>query len=645
MTSETPTIDLADSEGNLREAIRLHRLGLLDLAETYYRAVLAKLPTDPDSLHNLGLISQTRGDFAAAMGLWKACVDANPEMARTHNAIGGLLSRLGRLDAALAAHEQALVISPENVDALNSRGNLLVRLGRSQEAIASYDRLIAVKPDYARGHLNRAGVLSMLGRSEEAVASCRNVLEVEPANDAAESLKFREQLKICDWSDYDQAVMVLQRRILAGADIDLPHAMLAYCDDPQAQRVCAETHFRNRFPAPLTPLWSGETYRHDRIRVAYVSSDFRSHPVAHLIAGLFERHDHDRFEITAYALGPRSDDAYRRRIQAAFPTFHDVAQMNDLDVARMIRAAETDILIDLNGATANCRPGIFAHRPAPIQINYLGHPGTMGKGLSDYILADAIVAPRGEESSFSEQIIRLPHSYQVNDNKKPISTSPPTRDDLGLPADAFVFACFNAHHKINPPAFDVWMRVLAAAPGSVLWLLEGRDVTIRNLRAAAQARGVSPDRLVFAPKVALEDHLARHALADLFLDTLPYNAHTTASDALWAGLPVVTCAGRGFAARVAASLLNAVQLPELVTESLEAYEALALDLLRRPERLRDLRDRLSTLVKTTPLFDTDLYRRHIEAAFIGAWERHQRGEAPKGFDVVLEGLDHERRPS
>jgi len=635
MTSNMPNIDLADPGANLREAVRLHRLGQIDLAESYYRAVLVRVPAEPDSLHNLGLILQSRGDFPGAMGLWKACVDQNSGRSGTYNAMGGLLARLGRASDALAAHEQALTIASDDIDALNSRGNLLVRLGRSAEALASYDRIIAINPDYSRAHFNRAGLLSMLGRSDEAVLSCLEVLKLEPENGAAQSLKFREQLKICDWSDYDSTAAALEQRLRMGADVDLPHAMLAYCDDPETQRICAEAHLRKRFQSPIQPLWTGEIYRHDKIRIAYVSSDFRNHPVAHLIAGLFERHDRDRFEITGYALGPRLDDAYRQRIQAAFSRFHDVAQVSDLEVASMIRAAETDIVIDLNGLTANCRPGIFAHRPAPIQINYLGHPATLGRALADYILADAIVAPPGADANFSEQVIRLPYSYQVNDDRKLIASHALDRAQARLPHDAFVFACFNASHKINPPVFDVWMRLLAAVPGSVLWLLEGRDIVVRNLRAEAQARGVSPDRLVFAPKVALEDHLARHRLADLFLDTLPYNAHTTASDALWAGLPVVTCVGRSFAARVAASLLCAVDLPELVTEKLESYEALALELAREPQRLAALKLKLSTQVATTPLFDTDLFRSHIEAAFTVAWERYQRGESPAAFDVAV----------
>lgn len=629
--SEPPIIGLKDPVASLAEAIRLHRLGQLDAAERHYRTVLETLPADPDSLHNLGLILQTRGDFAGAMGLWQLSVARNPDRPKTFNAIGGLLARLGRIAEALAAHEQALAIAPDDIDALNSRGNLLARMGRIAEALASYERVVAIKPDYTRSHFNRAGLLSMLARSEEAVASCREVLKHEPDNHAAQALKFREQLKICDWSDYASTSAVLCRWILEGADVDLPHAMLAYCDDPQAQRICAENHLRNRFPVMPQPLWNGEIYRHDKIRVAYVSSDFRNHPVAHLIAGLFERHDCDRFEITGYALGPRVDDGYRQRIQAAFPTFHDVAQVSELEVAKMIRAAETDIVIDLNGLTANCRPGILAHRPAPIQVNYLGHPGTMGSGLADYILADAHVA--SANGAFGEQVIRLPYSYQVNDDRKAIASHTPARVEAGLPPEGFVFACFNAHHKIGPEVFSIWMRLLTALPGSVLWLLEGRDVVVRNLRAEAQARGVSSDRLVFAPKVALADHLARHRLADLFLDTSPYNAHTTASDALWAGLPLVTCAGQGFAARVAASLLSAVELPELITNDLQAYEALAMELARDPERLAALKGKLEAQLKTAPLFDTDLSRRYIESAFTEAWERYRRGEPPAAFHV------------
>lgn len=634
MTNEAPPSAAADTaRANFSEAARLHGQGRLEEAEPLYRAVLAFDPTQRDCLYNLGLLRKARGDLAGALELWRTSIAHHPGHPAANIAMGKVLGMLGRVGEALAAFDAALAVSPRDIDALNCRGNVLARMGRHAEALASYDQVVALQPTYALAVLNRANVLGALGRPEEAVAAYRAGLLLTPDNDEVKGAKLFQQLQICDWSDYQGASDLIARRLGEGAPADLPFTLLAHCDDPAVQLAGANLHLKTRFPVAPQVLWRGEAYAHDRIRVAYVSADFRNHAVAHLIAGLFERHDRDRFEISAYALGPRVEDSKRDRIRAAFPVFHDVAQVGDLEVARMIRAAETDIVVDLNGFTAHCRPGIFAHRPAPIQINYLGHPGTMGRGIMDYILADRAVIPPGSEAFFGEQVIRLPHSYQVNDRDRAIAVQTPSRAEAGLPRDGFVFACFNANYKLNPPIFDLWMRLLARVPGSVLWLLEGKAPVGRNLRAEARARGVDPDRLIFASRAAPEDHLARHRLADLFLDTLPYNAHTTASDALWTGLPIVTCAGRGFAARVAASLLTAVGLPELITESLEAYEALALDLATDPARLAALKARLAAQRETAPLFDTDLSRRHIEAAYSAAWERQRRGEPPAAFDV------------
>ncbi|MES2342533.1 MAG: tetratricopeptide repeat protein [Pseudomonadota bacterium] len=634
MTNEAPPFGAADTaRANFSEAARLHGQGRLEEAEPLYRAVLAFDPTQRDCLYNLGLLRKARGDFAGAIALWRTSIAHHPGHPAASIALGKVLGMLGRVGEALAAFDAALVVSPQDIDALNCRGNILARLGRHAEALESYDQVVALQPTYALAVLNRANVLGTLGRPEEAVAAYRAGLLLTPDNDEVKGAKLFQQLQICDWSDYEDASDLIVRRLGEGAPADLPFTLLAHCDDPAAQLAAANLHLKTRFPVAPEVLWRGEAYAHDRIRVAYVSADFRNHAVAHLIAGLFERHDRDRFEISGYALGPRVEDAKRERIRAAFPVFHDVAQVDDLEVARMIRAADTDIIVDLNGFTAHCRPGIFAHRPAPLQINYLGHPGTMGRGLMDYILADGVVIPPGSEVFFGEQVIRLPHSYQVNDRDRAIAARTPSRAEVGLPPEGLVFACFNANYKLNPPVFELWMRLLAKVPGSVLWLLEGKDPVARNLRAEAQARGVDPGRLVFAPKAAPEDHLARHRLADLFLDTLPYNAHTTASDALWTGLPLVTCAGRGFAARVAASLLQAVGLPELITESLDAYEALALDLATNPDRLAALKARLAVQRDTAPLFDTDLARRHIEAAYTTARERQRGGGPPAAFDV------------
>ncbi len=636
MTDEAPPPQPAagDPVANFREAVRLHGLGRLDEAEGFYRAVLAHSPVHPESLLNLGLILKSRGQYETALSLWRTSVLNNPGQASAHVATGKVLAMLGRVAEAVRAFEAALAIRPHDVDALNCRGNVLSRRGRQADALASYEQALAIDPNYGLAVVNRANVLGARGHAEDAVAGYQRALALGERQPEILGAKLFQQLQVCDWSDYELATWEIAHRIGGGEPADLPFSVLSHSDDPAVQLACAQIHAKARFARPPPPLWTGETYAHDRIRVAYVSSDFRNHAVAHLTAGLFERHDKTRFEITGYALGPQSDDAKRQRLCAAFPVFHDVAQVSDLEVARMIRAAETDIVVDLNGYTTHCRPGIFACRPAPIQINYLGHPGTMGADFIDYIVADRQVIPAGAEQFYSEQVIRLPHSYQVNDHDRVVPPESPTRGEADLPDGAFVFACFNANYKLNPPVFGVWTRLLNQVPGSVLWLLESNPAVVRNLRAQAQARGVDPDRLVFAPKTTPEAHLARHRLADLFLDTLPYNAHTTASDALWVGLPLVTCAGRGFAARVAASLLEAVGLPELITESLEAYEALALELATQPARLANLKARLAATVQTAPLFDTDLSRRHIEAAYTTAWERHQSGEPPKAFDVA-----------
>jgi protein O-GlcNAc transferase len=505
--------------------------------------------------------------------------------------------------------------------------------GRRREALEWFDRAIAAQPDYAVAWANRGYTLGDLKQVEPAIASLQRARAAGYADPALLGALFDQQLQACDWTDFEALRDNIARLVEQGRPADLPFSFLSHSTSAQAQLQCAEMRVRTRFPQMPAALWTGDAYGHDKIRVAYVSSDFRDHAVAHLIAGLFERHDRARFEITGYALGPRIDDSMRRRIAAAFDQFHDVADLGDMEVAGMIRAAETDIAVDLNGFTTHCRPGIFAHRCAPVQINYLGYPGAMGSTLADYILDDPEVIPAGAESAYGEQVIRLPHAYQINDARRQIAERTPSRAEVGLPQEAFVFCCFNANYKINPPVFDVWMRLLGRIEGSVLWLFESNPLAARNLRAEAEARGMAGDRIVFAPRAAPADHLARHRLADLFLDTGPYNTHTTASDALWAGLPLVTCRGETFASRVAASLLRATGLPELITDSLEAYEALAHDLATNPARLDELRARLAATRDTAPLFDTDLSRRHIEAAYAMAHERQRAGQPPAGFDV------------
>ena len=404
-------------------------------------------------------------------------------------------------------------------------------------------------------------------------------------------------------------------------------------NDQALLRQCAQNFIKNKIGNFPFPLWQGEVWHNDRIKIAYLSADFRQHPVAYLMAELLERHDRGRFEIIGLSFGPDDRSEMRARLVAAFDQFLDVRAKSDAEVARLLCELKVDIAIDLQGYTRDCRPRILAHRPAPIQVNYLGFPGTMGAEFIDYIIADETVVPFEHQPFYAEKIVHLPDCYQVNDTKRKIAEWMPTRQEVELPEEGCAFCCFNNNWKITPEVFGVWMRLLHAVEGSVLWLFGDNESAERNLRKEAQARGIDPARLVFAGRLPLEDHLARHRLADLFLDTLPYNAHTTASDALWIGLPVVTRLGGSFAGRVAASLLNAIGLPELVTHSIEDYEALALRLAKDPSLLEGYRNRLATNRLTHPLFDTDRFRRHIEAAYLQMWEIWQRGEQPRSFAV------------
>ena len=539
-----------------------------------------------------------------------------------------LLWDLRRLDEALASYARAIALKPDYADAYNNRGNTLRDLGRLDEALASYDKAIALQSNYAEALSNRGGALVDLKRHEDAVASYAAALAIAPDLMPARQGIVMVAQSICNWT--------LAAR-LAGAPTDdnlqyfTPFAALAHCDDPAAHLRCATYHIHERVPKLPRPLWSGTARRQDKIRIAYVSADFRDHAVAHLIAGLIEAHDRSRFEVIGISLGVDDQSATHRRLAEAFDQFHSVRGQSNLAVAKLMHSLKIDIAIDLLGYTRDARPEILAHRPAPIQVNYLGYPGTMAATFIDYVIADPIVLPFDQQPFYTEQIVHLPECYQVNDAKRTISEQTPSRTEAGLPQLGFVFCSFNNNFKINAPVFDIWMRLLRSVQGSVLWLLRDNALAERNLRTEAAARGVDPVRLVFADRVPLEQHLARHRLADLFLDTLPYNAHTTASDALWAGLPVLTCQGHAFAGRVAASLLDAVGLPDLVTEDPQAYEALALRLATDATLLSGMRDQLAQNRLTHPLFDTDRSRRHIEAAYVTMMELFRERRTPARF--------------
>jgi predicted O-linked N-acetylglucosamine transferase (SPINDLY family) len=517
--------------------------------------------------------------------------------------------------------------------ALNNRGNALQGLERLTEAMASYDQALAIRPDSAELLHNRGNALLKLQRYQDALASYEQGLRCDPNYQPAFAGLATAALLTCDWARTTKLVSKLKADVAAGHSTVNPFTFLGYCDSPTLQLKCAQAFIRRAVPHSLKPFWTGELWRHDKLRIAYLSADFREHATAFLMAELFEQHDRSRFEVLGMSYGGPEQSEMRSRLLKAFDQFHDVARQTDQAIAALLHQLQADIVIDLKGSTYGARPAILAYRPAPIQVTYLGYPGTTGADFIDYIIADSTVLPFDQQPYYSENFVHLPDCYQVNVSQRRIAPATPIRHAGGLPDTGFVFCCFNNNYKITPPLFDVWTRLLHAVDGSVLWLLRDSSGAETNLRDAARSRGIDPDRLVFAERVELAVHLARHRLADLFLDTLPYNAHTTASDALWMGLPVLTCLGTAFAGRVAASLLCAVGLADLVTQSLPAYETLALKLAREPALLASFKHRLQRNKSTYPLFDTRRFCHHIETAYTTMWELWQRGEQPHSFKI------------
>ncbi len=619
----------AEARNNLGNALQM--LGRSAEAIAQYEMVLEVAPNDPVPYTNLGNVLGTLGRNEEAIHCYRKALAIKSDVAETHNSLGSALGALGRHEEAIAHCKAALSIRPDYVHARVNLGDGLRALGRDEEAITQYEQVLALTPKHVEALIRRGNTLAALGRFDQASASFEKALSIAPGHPSAFRGLTRSALTACDWARTTK----LSREIAStkGKATIYPFTFLGYCSDPSLQLACARTFISNDIPVLPPRLWKGTIWWHEKIRIAYIAGAFHEHPNSYLTAELFELHDRSRFEVLAVSLGPDDGSDVRARLVRAFDQFHDVRSKSNREIAMLLNDMQVDILVDQGGYTNYSRPEILAYRPAPIQVSYIGFPGTMGTDFYDYVIADRIVLPFDQQKFYTEKIVHLPESYQVNDSKRVIGAQTPSRRDAGLPDKGFVFCCFNNSYKITPAVFDIWMRLLRGVEGSVLWLYRGNAAAEVNLRREAASRGINPSRLVFAGRVNLQEHLARHRLAGLFLDTLPYNAHTTASDALWSGLPLVSCRGESFAGRVAASLLMSVGLPELVTESLEDYEALALRLATDASLLRDFRERLKQNRLTYPLFDTDRYRRHIEAAYTRMWELWQCGEIPRSFAV------------
>jgi protein O-GlcNAc transferase len=583
-------------------------------------------PADPLSLLQEAIRLHQAGDVSAALTVYDQVIALDPANASAHNNRAAGLAGLGRHAEAAESYATVERLLPTYAGAPIFHGNALMNLGRQEDAIVCYARALAIDPDNADAHNNMGNALRELNRLEDAVESYGRALAIRPDYRGAAGMRQHLKMHQCDWSGFDEAVTQISGLIAAGAPATTPLPFIALVDDPALHRLCAQMHVAD-YPR-AAPAFQAARAESERIRLCYVSRDFQSHPVAQLIAEVFERHDRRRFELIAFSFGPDTGDAWRRRTAAAFDRFIDIQGRSDAEAAALAREMGVDIAIDLAGFTQRMRTPIFAHRAAPVQVNYLGYPGTLGAPFIDYIIGDSVVTPPGSEPFYAEQIVRLGGAYQANRSYSRPTTSAPDRAAHGLPPHGVVYGCFNSSYKITPAVFDRWMAILRQVDGSVLWLLTPHPGARANLRREAQTRGVDPDRIVFADNLPFESHLDRLRLADLFLDTAPYNAHTTASDALRMGLPLLTCPGRSFASRVGASLLTAVGLPELIAGSFDDYERLAIDLGTNPGRLRALRAKLSANLPGCALFDADAFTRNLEAAYVAMHARRRAGLPP-----------------
>jgi protein O-GlcNAc transferase len=606
----------------------LNELKRYDDALAAYDKALVSSPQFAGAWLGCGNVLSALKRYDDALAAYDKALASAPDIAEAWLGRGNLLNMLNRYDEASIAFDRALALFPEFAEAWLGRGNVLFAFKQYNDALCAYDKALAIRNDLAEAQLGRGNVFAVLKRHEEAVRAYAAVLRIDPQQPFTKGLLLHQKMLCSDWAEIDTLVEGIEDDIAEGILSAEPFGWQGVAKSLCSLQSCAELYNRERYPADIKTLHPQLVPSHKKIRVGYVCGELREQATSHLIVGVLEHHDTSGFEIYGFDNGWDDQSKIRGRINTAMHEIINIKQLSAASALGAVREREIDILVNLNGYFGEQRTQLFAQRAAPIQVNYLGFPGTLGAAYMDYIIADLCVIPEHHQSFYTEKVVYLPVCYQANDRKKEIAPSYPSRMAYGLPESGFVFCCFNNNYKITPEIFERWMRILCQVNDSVLWLLVKNEGAIANLKREAAAKNVNPDRLVFGKQVPLADHLARHQLADLFLDTLPYCAHTTASDALWAGLPILTCIGETFPGRVSASLLNAVGLPELITTTLDAYQELAVSLATDVKKLTTIKCKLADNRLTAPLFDTERFTKHLEMAYRAIYERHLAGIAP-----------------
>ena len=615
-------VDAYFNRGNTLLELKQFDAALAD----YLKAIYLK-PNFAKAFVNLGATFKELKQFDAAVENYKKALALKHDDAEVYSNLSAALKELKQFEAAVASCDKAITLKPDLAHAYINRGTAYQGLLQFDAAVVDYDKAIALKPDFAEAYYNRGNVLQELKQFDAAIENYNKAIDLKPDYEYVIGINQHARMYVCNWENFEKNVSQIGKLIQKNEKASAPLPVLGMTTSLAMQRQVAEIWVKDKYPYNPSLGYIPKKLNRSKICIGYYSADFHTHPVSILSIGLFEHHDKSKFELIAFSFGPETHDEIRGRIKNAFDKFIDVRQKSDKEVALLSRELGIDIAIDLGGYTQNCRTGIFSFRAAPIQLSYIGYLGTMGAKYYDYLIADRTIIPVNSQKYYREKIVYLP-TYQVNDSKQEIPHAALSRQALNLPSSGFVFCCFNANYKITPSTFDGWMRILNAVPESVLLLYTDLKSAAKNLKAEAKKRDIDPERLIFGEKLTRSQYLARCRSADLFLDTLPYNAGATASDALWAGLPVLTCMGDSFASRYAASLLFAIGLSELVTETQAEYEALAIELATSPTKLKIIKDKLENNRLTTSLFDTELFTKHIEDAYTKMYERHQADLPP-----------------
>ena len=622
--------DYADAHYNL--GIVYKDIGDLAAAEASYQRALQFAPNNGFAHQNIGVVLELQGKLPAAIAAYKSALSLLPNNSSIYFNLGNSLKSNGMVDAAIDAYSRALVLTPDYPEAENNLGMAFKLQGKFSQAVAAYQRALEIKPNYADPYVNLGHIFQDSGKIDLAYEAYKQALILDPSNSEAECQMLHQLRNICNWDEFEARTASCPQLGVTTERVATMH-MFAAEDCPERQLIRAQKWASGEYRRQALPFTKAFA-PHKRLRIGYFSADFQDHPLLKLTSGLFREHDQQKFEIFAYSYSPESSDLLRHQLKKDVEHFVDIYALPDQTVVEHARDTELDIAIDMTGYTGNTRSHLFQSRLAPIQMNYLGYPGSMGVDFIDYIIGDKHLVPAEQRAFYTEKLMYLPHSYLPNDDQLQIVKTPMTRTDYGLPEEAFVLCCFNNNYKITPAEFDIWMRILSKIEGSVLWLREGNSWSKRNLCYEAEQRGIDPARLVFAGRIAHDEHLARYRFADIFVDNFNYNAHTTGSEALWAGLPVVTKQGQQFSARVGASLLHAMGLSALITSTEAEYEALILALARDPARLKALRQHIAVSRPTSPLFDTKRYTRNFERGLQLAYDLHQQGKPPQDLWIT-----------